>query len=81
MSKRNYTRELRRAQEQGATIVCSVAPYHGHAVVYDPTVKGDPKPWRLDGLAGDGPDFRYSGRECQATWTLAVTGTDTPSST
>lgn len=79
MSKRNYTRELRRAQEQGAKIVCSVTPYHGVEVMYSPRQKGDPQPWRVIGHANGG--IRYSGRECQATWTLAVTGTDTPSST
>jgi hypothetical protein len=76
MSKRNYTRELRRAKEQGAKIVCSVAPFHGVEVEYMPRQKGDPQPWRISGHRTGG--LRYSGRECQAVWPLAITGSDTP---
>jgi hypothetical protein len=81
MSKRNYTRELRRAQEQGAKVVCSVAPYEGTEMAYRPLKKGDPKPWVPVGQKSSLTPFRYSGRECRAAWTLVITGTDSPSST
>ena len=74
MSKRNYTRELRRAKDQGAKIVCSVAPYEGMGVEYLPRQKGDPQPWYVPGRAHG---IRYSGRECRAVgpnggpWVLA----------
>lgn len=62
MSKRNYTRELRRAQEQGAKIVCSVAPYEGTEVEYDTGfARSHPQPWLVPGTG-----IRYSGRECHA---------------
>lgn len=75
---RNYTRELRRAKEQGAKIVCSMAPFEGVEVQYAPRTKGDPQPWRPE-QTGRMPDveYRYSGRECHAVgpnggpWALA----------
>lgn len=60
---RNFTRELLKAQHEGARIVCSVAPYEGHAVNYAPRTTRDPQPWVLTGSQGL---FRYSGRECHA---------------
>lgn len=64
MSKRNYTRELKIARDQGAKIVCSVAPYEGTPVEYRPLKKGDPKPWVPAGQKSSLTPFRYSGREC-----------------
>lgn len=62
MSKTNYTRALRRAQEQGARIVCSVAPYEGQPVIYDTGhARSHPQPWLVPGTG-----IRYSGRECRA---------------
>jgi hypothetical protein len=66
MSKRNYTRELRRAADQGAKIVCSVAPYAGVEVDYSPRKKGDPQPWVLVDQKSSPTPFRYSGCECRA---------------
>jgi len=78
MGSRNYTRELRRAQEQGAKIVCSMVPFEGTEVTYSPRAKGDPQPW-VPEQNGHMPDveYRYSGRECHAVgqnggpWVLA----------
>ncbi len=78
MSKRNYTRELRRAADQGAKIVCSVAPYAGVEVDYSPRQKGDPQPWRVPGIRNG---LRYSGRECHAVRPGDGPRTDSPSST
>jgi hypothetical protein len=64
VKKRNFTAELKKAQEQGAKIVCSMAPYEGYEMVYEPRKTGDPSPWKLKA----GSDFRYSGRECHADW-------------
>lgn len=66
---RNYTRELRRAQEQGAKIVCSMAPYDGTPVTYSPRMKGDPTPWTMTlptATPGKTVTYYYSGRECHA---------------
>lgn len=75
---RNYTRELRREKSQGAKIVCSVAPFDGEPVDYQPRQKGDSKPWKLADRQGQPYEgFRYSGRECHAVgpnggpWALA----------
>lgn len=65
VKKRNFTAELKKAQEQGAKIVCSMAPYEGEEMVYQPRKQGDPSPWvRKSGSTL----FRYSGRECHAQW-------------
>lgn len=69
MSKTNYTRALRRAQEQGARIVCSVAPFSEVPVKYMPRFKEDPHPWVLDRLPRPVLEYRYSGRECRAVTT------------
>lgn len=70
MGSRNYTRELRRAQEQGAKIVCSMAPYEGKPVTYSPREKGDPKPWIFRNPEENDWGYRYSGRECHAVVTV-----------
>jgi hypothetical protein len=56
------SKSLRDALNAGLTIVCSVAPYEGREVAYDPGDSGThPRPWVLPGTG-----FRYSGRECHA---------------
>jgi primosomal protein N' len=61
---RRYTAKLLKAQEQGAEIVCSAAPYEGHKMEYAPRHQGDPAPWVLTGT--EVQSFRYTGRECHA---------------
>lgn len=56
---RSYTDRLLKAQENGAIIVCSMAPYENWEVTYDPRHKRDGEPWTVSGL-------RYSGRQCHA---------------
>ncbi|MGW0061399.1 hypothetical protein ACWDTT_15915 [Streptosporangium sandarakinum] len=60
----SYTGELLAAQAAGKRIVCSMQPYVGWEMTYDPRRTGDPKPWRITDLLAD--RFRYSGRECYA---------------
>lgn len=57
---RSLTDRLKRAMENGAVIVCSMAPYENWEVTYDPRHSRDPEPWTVAG------SFRYSGRECHA---------------
>lgn len=61
---RNYTRELRAAQERGATIVCSLEPYRDRMVEYKPRTATDPAPWIVVGLGVLW--YRLNGRECHA---------------
>lgn len=71
-----WTGELRRAQKEGARIVCAVAPYEGREMSYQPRRKGDPKPWVIKGMEDRQP-YRWNGRECKAVgksggpWVLA----------
>lgn len=69
MARRNYSKELHDAEKNGAQIVCSVAPYEGTQVHYQPRRPRDPKPWTFteNGRSYRG-QFRYSGRECHAKW-------------
>lgn len=61
---RSYTAKLLAAQDKGATVVCSVAPYEGVRVEYEPGASGHhPSPWYVLGTG-----LRYSGRECHAVW-------------
>ncbi len=65
--ERNYTQELLAARARGERIVCSMAPYAGNPVDYDPRSKTDPQPWVLAGWGGRRDDwYRYTGRECHA---------------
>lgn len=58
----SFTAKLRKAQQDGCLIVCSVAPYEGREVVYDPGyARCHPSPWIVPGTG-----LRYSGRECHA---------------
>lgn len=57
-----YTGRLRAEQRAGKQVVCSVAPYEGREVVYDPGYGfTHPKPWVLPGTG-----LRFDGRECHA---------------
>jgi hypothetical protein len=60
MAKRNYTRELLKAQREGKTIVISLQPHDGIPVRYEPRHATDPMPWVAD------LPYRFSGRECHA---------------
>jgi hypothetical protein len=53
------TATLLQARQEGAVIVCSLAPYEGRPVEYRPRHRRDAQPWVLGA-------FRYSGRECHA---------------
>jgi hypothetical protein len=66
MKRRNYTAELQAAFENGAEIVCSVAPYEGWPVVHQPRRARDPLPWVFTSENGIHPAYRYSGRDCHA---------------
>lgn len=57
---RSFTNRLLTAQENGAVIVCSMAPYLNWEVTYSPRHSRDGEPWTIAG------SFRYSGRECHA---------------
>lgn len=61
---RQYTAELKLAQEQGATVVCSWQPFEGRKMEYAPRHKGDPQPWVVTGTWD--AEWRYSGRDCHA---------------
>lgn len=63
---RNYTRELREAQEKGAQIVCSIGT--PDPVVYKPRNPTDPQPWVQENNHGWNIEPRYSGRECHAVY-------------
>lgn len=64
---RSWTNRLRNAKENGAKIVCSVAPYEGWEVTYLPRFPKDHAPWVIIALQiYPNTTFRYSGRECHA---------------
>jgi hypothetical protein len=57
-----YSKMLRWALDAGLVVVCSMAPYEGQPVTYDPGYSGThPRPWVLPGTG-----LRYYGRECHA---------------
>ncbi|AUG87174.1 hypothetical protein HOS58_gp42 [Streptomyces phage Attoomi] len=58
---RSWTTELKRAQAQGARIVCSVAPWRGMDVEYVP----ERRVWMLKDDAAENP-VTFTGRECHA---------------
>lgn len=63
---RNYTRELRRAQAEGAVIVGAMQPFMDDPMSYEPRLKGDPLPWvPAPGIVGR-LSFRFNGRELKA---------------
>lgn len=68
MARRNYSAELLKALENGQKIVCSMAPYEGDGMVYNPRRLRDPRPWTFAENSGAPYHgmFRYSGRECHA---------------
>jgi len=63
---RAYSKELLKAQAEGAKIVRSIGPVSDGEVVYSPRRKGDPQPWLLK--TDTSGAWRYSGRECHAEW-------------
>lgn len=60
---RNYTRELRTAQAEGAKIVGAMQPREGWEMVYAPRNVRDPLPWIA---TADPLGFRFNGRELKA---------------
>lgn len=57
-----WSKKLRSVQKnRGVRILCSVAPYDGQEVDFQPRYETDREPWVLKGV--DSP-YRYSGREC-----------------
>lgn len=68
MARRNYSAELLKLKDQGKTVVCSVQPYEGLPMVYQPRRPRDPLPWvpaEFEGGRYEGM-WRYSGRQCHA---------------
>lgn len=60
--KSSYTRDLLRAQKEGAKIVIRSGPYADHEVAYDPGhARSHPRPWILPATG-----YRYSGSELKA---------------
>jgi hypothetical protein len=66
MARRNYSEELRAAQDAGRKIVCSVQPWEGFLMEYRPRRNRDPRPWLMKGYNPDDPYYRYGGRFCHA---------------
>jgi hypothetical protein len=62
MSARQFSRELRFAQERGAVIAASAQPFRGQPVLYRPRSSRDPQPWLLEKDC----TVRFSGRACHA---------------
>lgn len=67
MPNNTYSARLKAAQDKGAIIVASPAPFEGHPVEYRPRKRGDQTPWILLGKPEDQYN-RFNGRFCHETW-------------
>jgi hypothetical protein len=70
------TAVLRQAQNNGARILCGVAPYEGTDMLYRPRNDHDSTPWILTTQEDSPHAYRYTGLECVMVtrlWTLTHT--------
>ena len=58
---------LRALRDRTAKVVCSMAPYAGVEMIWDPRSDTDSHPWRFaDDQDVESMTFRYTGRECHS---------------